>query len=61
MSENKFTPGTDGINAGALKKLWKFVRKDLLQCMTNFRRGRKLPKAMSSFIVLVPKRMILDK
>lgn len=56
FSASNRAPGPDGTSAGALKKIWPFVRNDLLKCFLDFQIHGYLPKGMNAtFISLIPK------
>ncbi|KAK1403140.1 hypothetical protein POM88_002745 [Heracleum sosnowskyi] len=49
-------PGPDGLNAGTLKSLCRYLKDDLLAFVINFMASGELPSGMnSSFISLIPK------
>lgn len=49
-------PGPDGINAGVLKEVWKYVKKEVFDFFSNFHSKNYIPAGLnSSFIALVPK------
>ncbi|KAK1380089.1 hypothetical protein POM88_026833 [Heracleum sosnowskyi] len=49
-------PGPDGLNAGTLKALWRFLKDDMLAFVNNFMSSGEIPSGMnSSFISLIPK------
>lgn len=50
-------PGPDGINNGVIKKLWRWINKDVFNFIKDFMDKGHLPKGVnSSFITLVPKK-----
>lgn len=60
-SSNK-APGPDGISAGSLKKIWSFIKTDVLECLRNFQKSNLFPKGMnSSFIALIPKKKLVSE
>ncbi|WOH04087.1 hypothetical protein DCAR_0623493 [Daucus carota subsp. sativus] len=56
LSPSNKAPGPDGFDAGSLKKIWEWIKDDLLACVHNFMSSGILPGGFnSSFIALVPK------
>ena len=56
QSPSNKAPGPDGFDAGSLKKMWGWIKDDLLTCINKFMRNNSLPGGFNaSFIVLVPK------
>ncbi|XP_028103519.1 uncharacterized protein LOC114302671 [Camellia sinensis] len=54
--ENR-APGPDGLNLACFQKLWKVMKSDVLNFLSEFHKNCKLVKGInSSFITLVPKK-----
>ncbi|WOH08313.1 hypothetical protein DCAR_0727751 [Daucus carota subsp. sativus] len=56
QSPSNKAPGPDGFDAGSLKKMWGWIKDEMLECINKFMHDFTLPGGFnSSFIALIPK------
>jgi hypothetical protein len=55
-SDGNKCPGPDGFNFNFFKTCWDIIKGDVMDFLTEFHHNAVLPKAITSFLTLVPKK-----